>query len=171
MILFFQSIHGNKILLLSKFQSKRGNNTAIISETIENNRNNINNRKICIVLLLFTILFIQSINGTKIQVLSKFQTKLGNNTAIISKTIENNRKNIEQQKNMHFLLFSDFIFLVDKWYQNTSLVQISAQTRKMQGYYKQLLSNGFIWGVRTKVHFKNSPISSLLCVLETMRKP
>ena len=70
-----------------------------------------------------------------------------------------------------FTFVHDFIFLVDKWYQNTSPVQISAQTRKMYGYYKQLLSNGFIWGVRTKVHFKKSSISSLLCVLETMRKP
>ena len=84
------------------------------------------------------ILFFQSINGTKIQVLSKFQSKLGNNTAIISKTIENNRKNIEQQKNMYFFtFFSRLYFLVDKWYQNTSPVRISAQTWKQYGYYKQ----------------------------------
>ena len=36
-----------------------------------------------------------------------------------------------------FTFVHDFIYLVDKWYQNTSLVQISAQTRKQYSYYKQ----------------------------------
>ena len=36
-----------------------------------------------------------------------------------------------------FTFVHDFIYLVDKWYQNTTPVQISAQTRKQYSYYKQ----------------------------------
>ena len=53
----------------------------------------------------------------------------------------NNREQQEeykQQKNMYcFTFVHDFIYLVDKWYQNRSSVQISDKTRKQYSYYKQ----------------------------------
>ena len=51
------------------------------------------------------ILFLKSIYVTKIQVLSKFQPKLRYNTAIISKTIENNRKMYNIRNICTFYLF------------------------------------------------------------------
>ena len=38
---------------------------------------------------------------------------------------------------MYSTFFNNFISLIDKYYQNTSLVQISAKVRQKYGYYKQ----------------------------------
>ena len=67
--------------------------------------------------------------------MSKFQLKLRRDTIIISKTIENNRKTIEQYVCSNFL--NNFITLIGKRYQTASLVQISVQTMEKYSYYKQ----------------------------------
>ena len=54
---------------------------------------------------------------------------------------QNNREQQEKyrtiERQVFSIFFNNFISLIDKWYQNTSLVQMSVQTREQYGYYKQ----------------------------------